>query len=772
VASHRLAIHAHIVRTRLISLLRWAVPWLGFGVVLTMLAYQIPVQQRVTIGYNDAGWVQGFEDATNRWGVVTDATGTPGPYRWTGVSSALLFPQIGLPARATIRLRGWRPPGEESPRVRVLLNGRDLLGTLGTSSIWEEHSFPIRSGLLKPQDVFLQLETEPIMREGTMLRGVQVDQATLETTGWPIIPYPGQVVGGALATLLAAALLQRGRWAVLAACALAMGFVLVYRVAILPFAVRSYWLWVCGALLTVLLARNMGHRMMLAVLDARWRTRLFDSAAVCVVVVWTAVVARAAQAHVVLSLPGVEKDFRVFATRSDAWWCPPGAFDGTANCVWRADGFYQLGYPALLWALRPLTSDNPFWAAQVVALVSGAILLGSTYVLARRLLGPAAALVALLALALNRWTTAYSLYLGTDMPFAASCTVALLLLLTSRGSPVRIIIAGVACGAAFLKRHPGIVLIPLGCVWLWFELQANHTRRGSLRGWLASSGLLLAGCILVSFPQLIVNVSDTGSPLYSEQAKNVWLAVYGNTDWSRWSEARNDIALGDVILHDPGRFMSNWWGNFRAFWGTGSEDTSEFGRALGLRLLAFPANMLTIVGVVIWIARGNQQQRWLLLITLTYIAAIAVGFMLPRFCLLLMPIAAIAAAQATQHIWEHVARNVRIKQVVVAGYCVAVVVLAGSVGAGEREVLGNQEPDAVRAVALVNQTLGETESLAAYLPADDFLAKYSAVAHRVDTIPSSAPTFALYTDDAAVAALPQGEFVGRAGRYVLERILP
>ena len=770
-ASLRLATPAHIVRTRLIPLLRWAVPWLCFGAVLTALAYHFPVQPRVTSGYNDAGWVQGFEDATNRWGVVTDATGATGPYRWSGVSSALLFPQIGLPARATIRLRGWRPPGEESPRVRVLLNGREPLGTISTSNAWDEHSFPIRSGLLKPQDVFLQLETEPIMHEGTTLRGVQVDYAMLETTGWPIMPYPGQVVGGALATLLAAALLQRGRRAAFAACALAVGFVLVYRAGILPFAVRSYWLWVCSALLTGVLARNIGHPTMLAMLDARWRAQLLDSVAVCIIAGWMAVVARAARAHVVLSLPGVEKDFRVFATRSDAWWCPPGAFDGTANCVWRADGFYQLGYPALLWAVRPLTNGNPFWAAQVVALVCGAVMLGSTYLFARRLFGPVAALVTLLVLALNRWTTAYSLYLGTDMPFAAVCTVALLILLASRGRPARIVVAGLACGAAFLIRHPGIVLVPLGCLWLWFDLHTNRTRPDSLRQWLASSGLLFAGFVLASLPQITVNLIDTGSLLYSGQAKNIWLAVYGNTDWNRWSEARNDIALHDVILHDPGRFMSNWWGNVRAFLGTGSEDTSEFGRAIGLRLLAFPANLLAIAGVVIWIIRGSRQLQWLMFVAITYVAAIAVGFMLPRFCLPLLPIAALAAAHATQRIWEHVAQSVPMKQAVVVGYCVALVLLAGSVGAGEHEVLGNQEPDAVQAVALVNQTLGPDEGFAAYLPADDFLAKYSAIAHRA-TISTSSPTFALYTDGAAAAALPQGEFVGRAGRYVIERILP
>lgn len=773
--SLRLASPIHFIRTIVIPFVRWAIPWLGFGVLLIVLAYQLPVRQQVAIGYDDAGYVQGFADATNRWGIVTDTTGTSTAYRWSGSSSVLLFPQVGLPARATIRLRGWRPEGEEAPSVRVLLNGRELLGTIATSTTWEEHSFTISSGLAKPQDVFLQLETDSVTIIGSAARGVQVDRAVFETTGWPIMPYPGQVAGGALATLLVAALIRRWRWSVLVASALAVGFVLVYRVGILPFAVRSYWLVVCGVLTVGLLAQSVGHPNLFVTLPAHWKTRLVDGIALSVVAVWTGVLVRMARAHVVLSLPGVEKDFRVFATRSDAWWCAPGPFDGTANCVWRADGFYQLGYPALVWALRPFTDDNPFLAAQIIALMCGAIVLGATYLIARTFLGTVPALLALLMVALNRWTTAYSLYVGTDMPFAAACAVALLALLTMRGRAARIVVAGLACGAAFAIRHPGIVLVPLGCLWLWFDRGVNVGNQPSLRRWLVWSGLLIAGFMIASLPQIVVNVLDTGNPLYSQQAKNIWLAVYGNTDWNRWREARDDLALSDVILHDPGRFISNWWGNLRAFWGTGSEDTSEFGRALGLRLLAFPANLLAIAGVVAWIGRGNRKERWLMLVAITYTAAIAVGFLLPRFCLPLVPIAALAAADVARRIWwrhHRVAQSRMARQIAVAGCCVVVTLLATSVGSGEREVLGNQDGAATQVVALINQTFGPNERFAAYLPADDFLAKYSAIAHRADDRSSQPPTFALYTDDAVVATLPKGELVGRVGRYRIERILP
>ncbi len=614
-ASLRSASPRQPLGTTVVSLVRWAIPWLVLGALLVVLVYQVPVRQDLAIGYNDAGYVQAFADATNRWGVVTDTTDTPTPYRWSGTSSVLLFPQIGLPAQITIRLRGWRPVGEPVPQVRVLLNGRTELGTVATSNEWQEVSFPINSGLLKPQDVFVQLDTDALLLDGVTARGVQVERAVFMTAGWPIVPYPAQIAGGAFATLLVAALVRRPRWTVGIACVLALGFLLLYRLAILPFAVRPYWLLVCGALGIGLVMQAVAHPELAAELRTRLKARWVDMLALASVALWTALLARMARTHVVLSLPGVEKDFRVFATRSEAWWCPAGAFDGTANCVWRADGFYQLGYPAVVWALRSVTDDNAFIAAQIVAIVSGAILLGATYLLARSMLGLIPALLALLIVAFNRWTTSYALYLGTDMPFAAACAVTLLALLLMRDRPARIFAAGVACGGAFLIRHPGIVLVALGCVWLWLDRRAASPP--TLRRWLAWCGLLVAGFVLASLPQIVVNLVDTGTPLYSQQAKNIWLAVYGNTDWSRWTEARDSIGLSDVVLHDPARFIANWWGNLRAFLGSGGEDTSEFGRSLGLRLLTFPANLLALVGVVLWVGDGDRTRRWLIVVVIS-----------------------------------------------------------------------------------------------------------------------------------------------------------
>ena len=757
------ASRARLRLPRTVRLLIWGCQWLAIGAVLTALAYQLPARHRVQVGLNDAAYVQGFEDAANRWGVITDDTGVSHPYRWSRQESALIFPQIGLPARAMIRVRGWRPAGVPAPRVRVLLNGGEELGAFATSGEWEEHSFNVTSGLWKPRDVFLQLEVEPALERDGARYGVQVDRVVFETMGGPIIPYPAQLAGGAVAVLLAALSFPRdGRLQIALAVGLAALFLVAYRLQLTPYPVRLFWPITIGLLAVALLARH-AHRVA--------QPRLVDGLAGAVLVGWGAATWRAARAHVVLSVPGVEKDFRVFATRSEALLCSPGATLADAPCVMRADGFYQLGYPFLLWLARPLAADNAFLAARVVAFASGLALLAAVYLLGRSLLGAHLGLLALLFVALNRWTAELSLSLGTDMPFAALWTAGLAAAIAARRSYAAAFLAGLLGGLTFLMRHPGILLLPIGCLALLWEGRpgggagSESVRR---RGLLVAT--LVLGFLAASLPQLAVNVAQTGRPLYSEQAKNIWLAVYGNTDWGRWGEAGNDISLLEVIAHDPWRFVSNWWSNMRGFLGTGSEDTSELGRALGARLLSFPANLLGLAGCVLWLARGGRRERLLLLASLLYLAGIGVGFVLPRFVLPLVPLLALAAAAAAHVLWTFATRRAphtpAVPRLAVWGGAAMLLLLLGTPRAGTRAVLNNQDQEAVAAVQLVAQTVAGTDRLQARLSPEESLHKYSAIAHLV--VPErEAARYVLQTDGESSQGEAGRELIGRAGRFSL-----
>ncbi|NJN65504.1 MAG: hypothetical protein HC884_01730 [Chloroflexaceae bacterium] len=514
---------------------------------------------------------------------------------------------------------------------------------------------------------------------------------------------------------------------------------------------------------------------------------------------WFAAVLGAARDHVTLSVPGVEKDFRVYATRAT-----------DLAEVFRADGFYHLGYPLLLWLVHPFTGSNVFVAARLIAAASGSLMLLAAYWLARTVLdrraGPSpdtptcptvstpstihgGALLALLLLALSPLTVQYALFLGSDMPCAAliALSLAALVAATPRRSALFLALSGAAAGGAFLMRHPALVLLPWGILVCLARRQHPFP--------------FLAGFLLLSMPQYVVNLAATGHPLYSLQAKNIWLAVYGNTDWGRWSEVPNTIGLDEIILRDPSRFMQNWWFNLRSFIGTGAEDTSEYGRALQLRLLGWPANWLALAGLAGWaggavggVRRGKRRSQLapslLLLFIVLYVPAICVAFILPRFFLPLAPIYAAAAAwsiQAGITRYDPPPSEVHALRNLMGVGLVLLVFLWGGFQTGVRSVLNHQPADEQAIARLTLATVRPGERLLAHLPPDVPLAKYSAIAHLVAPWPDAPDertaltiaqqqgiTSLLWDESSGPPPLPDpaAARLGGAGNYGLYRLVP
>jgi hypothetical protein len=162
------------------------------GVLVMALLTQIPSQHRIDIGGYDAAYVQGFlePEAPDSPFLV----GSDGSARWTGASSALLLPQIGLPAEFVVRLRGHAP----SSKVAIYLNGNELLGEFLVDEGWSEQRVTINGGLLKPIDLFIELRSTPSELPDGRSVGVLLDQANYRNAAWPILPFPAQLVYGAL----------------------------------------------------------------------------------------------------------------------------------------------------------------------------------------------------------------------------------------------------------------------------------------------------------------------------------------------------------------------------------------------------------------------------------------------------------------------------------------------------------------------------------------------------------------------------------------------
>ena len=728
----------------LVALLAWA----AGGALLILLLSQLPATHTVDVGGFDAAYIQGFhdperDDSESQRVLLAGSSGTA---RWSRPSAALLFPQAGLPGIVTLRLRGWREQGPP-PEVVLMLNGATELARFRATGDWEERSVPISGGWLKATDFFVELRSTPATLADGREVGVLLDRAVYRVGPGPTLPYPSQLAYGAAVGALLWALLRQpttddrrpttvpGRPAIGYRLS-AIGYLLLYGLlwlllyrlqpALYPYPLRALPpLTVLG--LAGLLALRDGPR-----LAARAPWLVGVAAPVALICGWTALTLLAAQGHVTLARPGVENDFRVFATRA------------TLAQVFSADGFYNLGYPLLLWLARPFFDGNAFLAGRLVAALSGAALLGAGYWLARTLLPPGPALLALLALALNGFVAQYALYVGSDMPFAACVGLCVAALVASKGRVSLVALAGLFGGLAFLMRHLGLVLLPWGLLALALVAftrprQSDDPLAPPLAPPLAALqplGSFALAFLLASAPQLIINTLQSGQPLYNQQAKNIWLAVYGGTDWGRWDEAPNTIGLAEVVLRDPARFLENWWRNLVAYSGSGAEDTSEFGRALQLRLVGWPANWLAVAGLLAWLWQalvgrwrsvGSARQvarRSLLLLILIYVAAVSTAFALQRFFLPLAPIYAVGTGWL---LWRLAQGGRRLLGVGL----VLIVLLWGGYGAGARYVLAGQPADEVSAVQMVQAFAPPEARIAARVSGRLPLAKYSAIAHRM-----------------------------------------
>jgi hypothetical protein len=267
---------------------------------------------------------------------------------------------------------------------------------------------------------------------------------------------------------------------------------------------------------------------------------------------------------------------------------------------------------------------------------------------------------------------------------------------------------------------------------------------------------------------------DTGMLLFNYQAKNSWLAVYGNLDWGRWSDVPDSIALTTVVLNNPTQFMQSWWQNISNVIGSGATN-AEYERALWQRLLSVPANWASTAGIVamipvIWQRQLGRNGMLLWLWAGLFVAISAIAFILPRF---LLPLVIVAAYTAT---WVIQRYHTRIRIGWRALIFTAIILWQiGSINTAIRTTLAQQPADE-QAVLQYLVEAHPMARLAFAAPGESPIGKYSALAqqrvHRTTVALVDMPALCQSQPDVVVWSTelqdpPRYPIEWRNGRYIV-----
>lgn len=262
--------------------------------------------------------------------------------------------------------------------------------------------------------------------------------------------------------------------------------------------------------------------------------------------------------------PSVENDFPAHAAHAASW-----------ASVFTVNGFYPFGYAFLL-RLAALAAGDVFIGAKVLAVLAGAASLLVVQRLGARLHSPAVGWAAALGLALNWHFHETALLVGTDQVASLGALLAALTgvraLGEARPATRTWLAAGALTGLAALLRHTSLVLVPafvLAVAWrAWREWRERRGRPaaadrpapspGARPALLVAVLLWAAGALLAYAPQMALSWAQKGTPLYQEQAHNVWFGIHGNWDWSNWRSPDQPVTMGQILREEPRAFFTHW----------------------------------------------------------------------------------------------------------------------------------------------------------------------------------------------------------------------
>lgn len=283
-----------------------------------------------------------------------------------------------------------------------------------------------------------------------------------------------------------------------------------------------------------------------------WRVAFALSAVYTIILLWAAHVYHRVGDY------GVETDF--------FWNYAPDArtiqsiFKGEGGSF-PIDGFRGPMYALVLSLVAFIIQD--FFAAGVIF---GILCAGATLFLTHRLVldffGKVDALIVLLILATNSIFIQYSYSAGTDMFFNLVATLAVYAFLkVLNGDGWRwLLVASVASGVALLTRQNSLFLIAGFLLALFLLNPSKQPLKAQVLYALSLVGIVFA----LYAPYGIYTLQEKGKFFYSLNYLNIAKDLFGReTNWDTfwYGKSQSFNSLGDVILADPVKFVSNTLAN-------------------------------------------------------------------------------------------------------------------------------------------------------------------------------------------------------------------
>lgn len=296
--------------------------------------------------------------------------------------------------------------------------------------------------------------------------------------------------------------------------------------------------------------------------------------------------------------------------------------------VFRAHGFYPFGFPLILY-LGQLAGDLPLLFGRLTGALATAATFGATIALVWRIQGRAFAWLGGAVLLGAPIVVAYGVLPSTDAPMAAWAALALLALcwhttLGWRGA----LLGGAALGFGYLFRFQAIVFVPAVLVWLVFQTPPNLPRR---LVWLRRTGrfalplLFVAGFVLASAPQWLLDIRDFGRPYFTTQYVNIWSFAFGKE--SGLPDGAATTQLWYILNYDPSLLWRHWAENLRQ---------AGFETLHGA--LVWPFGVLAFMGFALACLGLRDRRAFLLALwSAVYVAAVALTYNKERFFLPVMP---------------------------------------------------------------------------------------------------------------------------------------